>query len=371
MNLRDYLKDLVDNLYTCARTQCGFCVYECPVRRVLGFETYSSRGRMHLARGIVEGNVDLTEKLVDIYFKCTLCGYCEAVCALDNTRIFRNVRKFLVSKNAVPRIHREIRDSIVSSDNPYSAERRAKTPVQVLPPRKSKTIIFLGCTIPISRRQILLSLKKFMEKSGMTLGYLGPDEYCCGLVLYEIGFEKEFLEQAEKNIKSFKESGVERIVTICPGCYIALKERYSEYFDVDYEVLHISEYLYELMNKNKIKYRKLSGEIVYHDPCHLTRHGKVVEEPRAVLEWLGLTVLEAPHYNKYYSRCCGGSILSFYPDLASEIGVMRLRELLSTGAETIVSGCEICEIALDKAAMRENVFVDVLDIVEVLSTALS
>ncbi|RLE92960.1 MAG: hypothetical protein DRN04_08690 [Thermoprotei archaeon] len=364
-NLQDYL----ENLYTCARTQCSFCVYECPVRKVLGFETYSSRGRMHVARALAQGLLEPCKEIAELYYKCTLCGYCEAVCALENTSIFRAVRKLLVSENIVPKEHLAARDSILTVDNPYSKDRKVKYS-KTLPVKKSKTILYLGCTIPISRRQIVDALKYLLEKAFPEVGYLGEEEYCCGLILYESGFEKEFIEQAEKNIESFKKSGVEKIITVCPGCYIALKEHYAEYFNIDYEVYHITEYFYELVNSGELKLLKLGGEVVYHDPCHLTRHGKVVEEPRALLEWLGIEVKEAPVYNKYYARCCGGSILMFYPELASEIGVMRLNELLSTGVDTIVSACEICEIALDKATVKKGEFIEVLDVVELLAKAL-
>src|SRR4030042_2059740 len=87
------LKELIDDIYTCNRTRCGFCREEGPVYRVKRLETYSSRGRMLVARGLVEGILEPSAEIQEVMDDCLMCGYCQARGALNNLDIFSAVRQ--------------------------------------------------------------------------------------------------------------------------------------------------------------------------------------------------------------------------------------------------------------------------------------
>ena len=86
------LEQCAEDIYTCNRSRCGFCIADCPVYRVKGFEDYTSRGKMMIARGLLEGVVDPSPEMQGILEGCLLCGYCQARCALSNLEIFTLLR---------------------------------------------------------------------------------------------------------------------------------------------------------------------------------------------------------------------------------------------------------------------------------------
>jgi Fe-S oxidoreductase len=87
------LEPFRDDIYTCNRTRCGFCSVECPVYRAKRLETYASRGRMLVARGLLEGILEPSAEIQEVMDECLMCGYCQARCALHNMEIFQAVRR--------------------------------------------------------------------------------------------------------------------------------------------------------------------------------------------------------------------------------------------------------------------------------------
>jgi Fe-S oxidoreductase len=68
------LKSYQEDIYTCNRTRCGFCREECPVYRITRYETFSCRGKMLVARGLMEGLLEPSKEMADMLDKCLLCG---------------------------------------------------------------------------------------------------------------------------------------------------------------------------------------------------------------------------------------------------------------------------------------------------------
>ncbi len=81
------LEKLADDVYTCNRTRCGFCREECPVYHIKQLETYSCRGKMLVARGLLEGALHPSAELAEMLNECALCGYCQARCALHANEV--------------------------------------------------------------------------------------------------------------------------------------------------------------------------------------------------------------------------------------------------------------------------------------------
>lgn len=60
--------------------RCGFCVGVCPPYAADRLEIYSARGRINLIRGLVEGALTVTPRLIESLFTCTTCQRCDAEC---------------------------------------------------------------------------------------------------------------------------------------------------------------------------------------------------------------------------------------------------------------------------------------------------
>ena len=80
----------------------------------------------------------------------------------------------------------------------------------------------------------------------MDFGILGAKESCCGESIRKTGDEELFKRLAKENIKTFIDNGVRKILVSSPHCYETFKNEYPD-FMVNFEVIHITEYLLELM----------------------------------------------------------------------------------------------------------------------------
>ena len=99
-----------------------------------------------------------------------------------------------------------------------------------------------------------------LQKAGVEFGILGEAENCCGESIRKTGDEELFKRLARENIKAFIDHGVKRILVNSPHCYHTFKNEYPE-FRVDFEVVHISELLLELIDGGKLTLLALQAQI--------------------------------------------------------------------------------------------------------------
>jgi len=141
--------------------------------------------------------------------------------------------------------------------------------------------------------------------------------------------------------------GVKRIVTTCPHCFNTLKNEYPS-LGGDYEVVHHSTFLQELIDQGKLKMKESGSfkgqKITYHDSCYLGRANGIYEAPRKVLEILDSELVEMKRC-KTKGLCCGagGAQMFKEPEKGTkDINVERTEEALSTGATVIAAACPFC-----------------------------
>ena len=157
-----------------------------------------------------------------------------------------------------------------------------------------------------------------------------------------LGFEKEFEEHKKKFLELLPSEDKE-IIALCPTCTMFLKEEYG------LNAKHASQII-----QDKIPFGiNLNRKATWHDPCDLSRGLKITDEPRKILENLGIEVVEMEH-NKKQSMCCGGGggILMSDQSLSDDIAKKRIEEAIETDVETLVTSCPTCEQVLKKAAQK-------------------
>ena len=212
-------------------------------------------------------------------------------------------------------------------------------------------LYFRGCTAREKQTDISEATERLLDLAGVDYHVL-EDEKCCGSVLLRTGFQKEAERQIEKNTEVLKD---EKIITSCAGCYKTLKDDYD-----GLDVVHISQFLNELISKNKLNFTKSDLDVTYHDSCHLGRHSKVFDEPRNVIE--SVANLVEMKNSREESLCCGagGGVKSAYPEIADEMAESRIGQAKQTGCRTLVTSCPFCKLNL------ENDELEVLDLTEFL-----
>jgi heterodisulfide reductase subunit D len=112
--------------------------------------------------------------------------------------------------------------------------------------------------------------------------------------------------------------------------------------------------------------------VTYHDPCDLGRGARVFEEPREVIRSIpGVTLVELPHSRKNCMCCGGGCNLEMVDaDLAARIAKAKIDEVLSTGAQAVVTSCQQCVRTMMSYVKRNKIQLEVLDIVQLVRRAL-
>jgi Fe-S oxidoreductase len=352
-----HLTEFAEDIYTCNRTRCGFCREECPIYRVKRLETFSSRGRMLAARGLLEGILEPSAELQEIMDDCLMCGYCQARCALDNMQIFSAVRQELRDAGFASSKHEQTAAKILEEGTLFARP----TPFR----REGTMPFYLGCAYQ-SKPHEVKTIVSVLEKVGIDA--LVSDEVCCSYIVGAVGFEEQF-EQAQARFRQVYGPHLDsEILTVCPTCTATLRDEYG--LNVKHALVAVAERL------ESMDLKPLNRRVTYHDPCHLGRMLGITEEPRQILSALGMEVVEMEHHG-IFSTCCGGGggVLDVDRNLAIEIGKNRVRDAVAVGVDTIVTACPTCQPSLLRASGRLanelDLFVDVLDLWELLDQALN
>ena len=150
------------------------------------------------------------------------------------------------------------------------------------------------------------------------------------------------------NKSLFTKHNITTLVTSCPICLRVFREEYQL---EGVEVLHHSEYILRLMKQGRLRVNYSSSQrFTYHDPCELGRGSKIYDQPRAVIEAIG--VLLEPEHNRKNALCCGSSVANTAISDADQLTIARsvAQELDATGADTVVTACPLCKKAIARGS---------------------
>jgi Fe-S oxidoreductase len=237
-------------------------------------------------------------------------------------------------------------------------------------------LYFPGCYPSFDPRakKIATATAKILGAAGVDFGILGSKENCCGESIRKTGDEELFKRLAKENIKTFIDNGVKKILVSSPHCYETFKNEYPE-FMVNFDVIHITEYLFELMNAGRLEFTKpFEKKITYHDPCYLGRHNDIFDEPREVLKKVpGLSLIEMSE-TRIDSLCCGGGGGRVWMETqkGERFGDLRIDQAIETGAELLVTSCPYCITMFEdsRITMGADEKIEIRDITEIIQEAL-
>lgn len=207
---------------------------------------------------------------------------------------------------------------------------------------------------------------EILKHMGVDVGCLNKEPYV-GVLLYELGFHRDFEKYVNKVYSIFKDYGVKKIITLDPHTYELLKYIYPKYVSgYDLEILNILDIIIEGLGDGRLKLRIDSGDLkyVFHDPCHYSksRYRKIIDEPREVINSLGLKTVES-RKSREDSMCCGGPIETYFSMLAKKVAEARYQNLISTGADKIIVSCPICLSSLLSVSDDESKIMDLIELV--------
>ena len=354
--------------------QCGICDVVCPWNQVRPFSMRK------IVRQALFGLTEIEEE--DIW-RCTTCGTCPSRCprGVNQIEIGVSLRRIATEYGVFPDSVNPVitvSDSLMAEGNPFNFERgkradwaeglNVKTFTEGM-----EVLYFPGCYLSYDPRmkKVAAATAKILNAAGVDYGILGSKESCCGESIRKTGNEELFKHLAKENIKHFIDQGVKRILVSSPHCYHTFKNEYPE-FNVHFEVVHMSEYLQELIEEGRLKPSKdYNQKITYHDPCYLGRHNGVFDQPRNVLKQVpGTELAEMADYREN-SFCCGGGGGRIWMETpkGERFSDLRLQQALDTGATTLVTACPYCitNFTDSSLGLEEGQAIEIKDLTEVIA----
>jgi Fe-S oxidoreductase len=289
-------------------------------------------------------------------------------------------RNLVMEQSSLPETAEGALRSIEDRGHPWRGTTLSRTDwaegldIKVLADDSDVDILFwVGCTEALEERstKVAQSVARLLKAAGINFGILGTEESCCGEPARRLGNEYLFQMQAEKNIEILKNYGVKRIVTACPHGYNILKNEYPQ-FGGNYEVIHHTELIAQLIKEGKLKVKRGLNEIVtYHDACYLGRYNDIYNQPRQIIRSIpGLDMVEMER-NRRRAFCCGGGggHMWLEEQEGNRINEMRTEQAMETRAQTVITACPLClqmfEDGIKAKAAEEQL--KVMDIAELLA----
>jgi Fe-S oxidoreductase len=357
--------------------QCGLCDTVCPWNRVRAFS---------MRKLIRQAAFGMTEIDNEEIWRCTTCGRCPQRCPRGvgiievGVASRRIATEFGVFPAPVTPI-RGVSSSLAFEGNPLNGERRSRANwaegLSIQTFSEGMEILYFPCcylSYDPRLKKAARATANILKSAGVDFGILGDLENCCGESIRKTGEEALFKRLAKENIKTFIDHGVKKILVSSPHCYHAFKNEYAQ-FRVNFEVVHISQYLLELVRAGRLKPKnELAIKVAYHDPCYLGRHNGIYDAPREVLKSIpGLSLVELPDA-RADSLCCGGGGGRIWMETpkGERFSDIRLEQAVGVGAEMLVTSCPYCITNFEDSRMNrtDSDSLAVKDITEIFQEAM-
>ena len=360
-------KQLLDG-YACA--VCGRCTDACPANI-----TGKVLSPMHIVENLKEHMLEIGHQgerdpehvepfpLVDraipeqALWDCVSCGACMEECpvVVEHVPTIIDMRRNLVlEESKIPETGMNALLSMEQRGHPWRGTQFSRTDwaegldISTLADNPEAEVLFwVGCTGALEQRSqgIARSMAKVLKAAGVDFAILGDEEACTGDPARRMGNEYLFQILAQQNVETLNGYNVKKVVTICPHCFNTMRNEYPK-FGGEYEVLHYSQFVDQLIQQGRVKPVKMMNvSVAYHDSCYLGRHNGVYDEPRNVARAIpGLRLVEMEPRCRQRGFCCGagGGHMWIEESQGERINHVRTDHFLETEADTVGVSCPFC-----------------------------
>ncbi|RMH66864.1 MAG: 4Fe-4S dicluster domain-containing protein [Cyanobacteria bacterium J003] len=412
-----------------ACVHCGFCLSTCPSYRVLGTEMDSPRGRIYLMDAINEGQVQLAD-VVQHFDSCLGCLACVTTCpsGVEYDKLIAATRLQVQRHYQRPAGDRWLRQLIFQT-LPYPQRLRAlllplwlyqklgladlekrvgllkrllpkslAAMYQMLPSLSAKTFrvrypevvpaqgkqrgrvgVILGCVQRLFLPEVNEATIAVLSANGFEV-VLPRQQGCCGALPHHQGEQKQAQTLARQMIDCFAAAKVDAILINASGCGHTLKEYHHllaadpEYSDRAREfVQKVEDVQVFLVKQGLVTALHPLGDrpltLVYQDACHMIHGQKIRLEPRQLLRQIPQVQLREP---LDAALCCGsaGVYNILQPDVATDLGRQKVRNLLNTHPDVIISANVGCTVQLRQYLQEQGSPVPIYHPMQLLDLAI-
>ncbi len=240
---------------------------------------------------------------------------------------------------------------------------------------KHHVAFLAGCMQNVFFSRLNEATVRVLQKNGCEVT-IPAEQGCCGALHVHAGLRDLGREQARQNIAALENGNYDAIITNTAGCGSVLKE-YPDLFEAETEwhrratafsakMKDVSEYLASIeLNRD---FGEVRRTVTYQDSCHLLHGQKVRTPPREMINAIpGITFRELP----LSEICCGsaGVYNVEHTDISMSLLEDKMRNVESTGADTIVTANPGCMLQLQAGGRKFSKNQPVLHVVELLDEA--
>ncbi len=402
---------MINDVYSC--TECGRCTVYCPT--ALTDKPLTHRGlNLDLKKSLYENKEVLLsgddEKIAglddlvggninpDTVWACTTCGSCEQECPVFIENVGRIIQmrqyKVMMEGDITPELQKAYQ-GMENNNNPWGigfdqrdawAEgldvvRMSDWMSDAEASKDNPPLLYwVGCAGSFDDRtkKVTLAMVQILKAANVPFAILGKEEGCTGDAARRTGNEYLFQALAEANVEILNNYGVKNILTTCPHCLHTINREYPQ-FDGNFEVIHHTTMIDNLIQEGKLKLKDLGEEevetVAYHDSCYLGRYHDTYDAPRNIVNAVpGAELVELPR-NKSRSICCGAGGGRFWMEehIGERINVHRSKEIAEMNTKSVGANCPFCITMITDGMKDEEVGkedVAVKDLAEIVAARL-
>jgi glycolate oxidase iron-sulfur subunit len=388
---------------------------------MLGVETESPRGRIHLIEAAAQGRIPIDARLEEHVYVCLGCRACETACPagvhfgtiIEAARAeigptgspFARKATLAALRHLMPypgrlraaagllrwyqrtgiggalrRLHlmpgRLGEMESLLPRVPDAAYEPAREVLPAIGPRRARVGFLSGCAMSVLFPESNEATVRLLRRNGCEV-VIPRGQTCCGALNIHNGERAAAQEMARRNIEAFLGAGVDAVIINAAGCGVASKE-YPVLFrgggpaDVARAEAYSSlcrdatEFLAELGLTGTLG--EIRARATYQDPCHLAHGQRVRRQPRELLGRIpGLELVEMENSD----RCCGsaGIYNIVEPAYSRRILDEKMRAVARTGADLLVAPNPGCLLQLAAGIRARGLPMEACHVVDLLDRA--
>jgi L-lactate dehydrogenase complex protein LldE len=239
--------------------------------------------------------------------------------------------------------------------------------------KRPRVALFVTCLVDLHRPSIGFAAIKLLEQAGCQVE-VPRAQTCCGQPAYNSGDRATTRDLAAGILETF--GGYDYVVVPSGSCGGMLKHHLPHLFDDDpnqraradalaARTFELISFLTDVMALDRLETKYTGGPVTYHDSCSGLRELSIKEQPRKLLRAAGATLTEMQDAEV----CCGfgGTFCVKYPDISIRMVSDKTRDIIATGAETVLAGDLGCLLNIAGRLEREGQPTKVRHIAEILA----
>ncbi|MGO9392368.1 (Fe-S)-binding protein [Rhodoblastus sp.] len=384
--VRDFAKTAAIHMESCLR--CGMCANAChfyvgtgdpkytPINKLRPFEQAYHRhigpfAPLYRLFGIGSNvGVEMLQEWESLLFDaCSLCGRCTLACpmGIDIAELIKEARHGMYKAGLVPD-RLELMDRTAKAwgspatpaddfaDIIREAGEENGVPMNIDLPKTDYVVTTAPAELT-EHTKALADIAKILNRIGASWTYSTE-----GFEASNIGYINGDLDLQEKMTRKMIDNAVNigahtLILPECGHAYGAARWEAARWYrgKIPLRIIHMTEFLGEIVASGKIKLKQIGETTSFHDPCQLARRGGVTEAPREVLRAMGFEIKELEDHGAL-GWCCGGGggvVSNVRADpLRFKAFELKKKQVEDADAQHFVTACGQCRITLTLGAKK-------------------